>query len=172
MGKTKLFINCFRNPTSTCATKNWRKHNSGKQLHPWNHPAFRCQTQYGECDSTFEPEPAGKTKQIGTFNTFILQTPMEELRPQLKLVEPYLVETDGRSLNREWLEFELTLYNILCPATRRRWRNDKKFWSRQSLATEYIWRSRSWRWHLAEQLTSTRRTILKDWENKCKIATK
>ena len=30
-GKTKLFINCFRNPTSTCATEIWRKHNSGKQ---------------------------------------------------------------------------------------------------------------------------------------------
>ena len=22
VGKTKLFVNCFRNPTSTCATKN------------------------------------------------------------------------------------------------------------------------------------------------------
>ena len=31
VGKIKLFINCFRNPTSTCETKNWRKHNSGKQ---------------------------------------------------------------------------------------------------------------------------------------------
>ena len=30
-GKTKLFINCFRNPTSTCATENWRKPNLGKQ---------------------------------------------------------------------------------------------------------------------------------------------
>ena len=30
-GKTKLFINCFRNPTITCATENWRNHNSGKQ---------------------------------------------------------------------------------------------------------------------------------------------
>ena len=25
------FINCSRNPTSTCTTENWRKHNSGKQ---------------------------------------------------------------------------------------------------------------------------------------------
>ena len=30
-GKTKLLINLFRNQTSTCATENWRKHNSGKQ---------------------------------------------------------------------------------------------------------------------------------------------
>ena len=31
MGKTKLFINCFRNPARTLVTENWRKHNSGKQ---------------------------------------------------------------------------------------------------------------------------------------------
>ena len=31
VGKTKLFINCFCNPASTCATKNCTKHNSGKQ---------------------------------------------------------------------------------------------------------------------------------------------
>ena len=30
VSKTKSFINCFRNPSSTCATENW-KHNSGKQ---------------------------------------------------------------------------------------------------------------------------------------------
>ena len=30
VGKTKLFINCLRNPTSTCSTENW-KPNSGKQ---------------------------------------------------------------------------------------------------------------------------------------------
>ena len=29
--KTTFFIRCFRNPTSTCVTVNWRKHNSGKQ---------------------------------------------------------------------------------------------------------------------------------------------
>ena len=29
VGKTKLFINCFRNPTSTCVTKKRRKDNSG-----------------------------------------------------------------------------------------------------------------------------------------------
>ena len=26
-----MFISCFRNPTSTCATENSRKYNSGKQ---------------------------------------------------------------------------------------------------------------------------------------------
>ena len=51
-------------------------------LHPWTHPAFRCQTHCWENHSTFEPEPAGKIYQ-GTFNTLILQTPMDELRPRL-----------------------------------------------------------------------------------------
>ena len=31
VGKTKLFRNCFRNPTSTCVTENSEKHNYGKQ---------------------------------------------------------------------------------------------------------------------------------------------
>ena len=30
VGKTKLFINCFRNPTSTSVTEKWGKHNSCK----------------------------------------------------------------------------------------------------------------------------------------------
>ena len=45
--------------------------------------------------------------------------------------------------------FELTLYNIHSAATWRRRHNDKKLWSGQSLATEYTWYSRSWRWHSA-----------------------
>ena len=32
VGKTILFIICFRNPTSTCSSEYWRKHNSEK--HP------------------------------------------------------------------------------------------------------------------------------------------
>ena len=36
VGNTKLPVNCFRNPTSTYATKNWRKHNSRK------HPPVDC----------------------------------------------------------------------------------------------------------------------------------
>ena len=29
--KTNLFISCFRNPTSTCATENRRKHNLARE---------------------------------------------------------------------------------------------------------------------------------------------
>ena len=57
-----------------------------------------------------------------------------------------LVEADESLLNRQWFEFELTLYNILSPVTVRRW-YVKKFSLEQNLATEYTWRSRSWRWH-------------------------
>ena len=35
-----------------------------------------------------------------------------------------LVEADGSSMNKQWFEFELTLYNIHRPETRRRWHND------------------------------------------------
>ena len=37
-----------------------------------------------------------------------------------------LLEADGNSLNKQWLQFEVTLYNMLSPATRCRWHNDKK----------------------------------------------
>ena len=50
---------------------------------------------------------------------------------------------------QQWFEFGLTVYNIHSAATWRRWPNDKKVWSGQSLATKYTWRSRSWRWLLA-----------------------
>ena len=59
------------------------------------------------------------------------------------------------SLNRQWLEFELTLYNILSPATLRGRHKDKKFWSGKSLATEYTWRLRSWRWHSTPENSSS-----------------
>ena len=49
---------------------------------------------------------------------------------------------------QQWFEFEITVYNIHSAATWRRWPNDKKVWSGQGLATEYTWRSRSWRWLL------------------------
>ena len=32
VGKIKLFINLFRDPTNNCATENWKKHNLWKQL--------------------------------------------------------------------------------------------------------------------------------------------
>ena len=36
--KTPLCLNCFRNPTSTCATGSWRKHNSVKKPTDWMLP--------------------------------------------------------------------------------------------------------------------------------------
>ena len=54
-------------------------------LEPIQHPGPN--TVYMEDRSTFESEPAGKTKQIGTFYTLIFHTPMDKLRPQLEYVE-------------------------------------------------------------------------------------
>ena len=90
--KNCFYINCFYNPTSTCAKEKWRKHNSGKQILvdcnlAFNHPQFRCQTQCTEGHSTSEPRPAGNTLQILTFYSLILWTPMDGLRPQLGSVE-------------------------------------------------------------------------------------
>ena len=82
VGKTKLFINCFHNPTSNCATEKRRKHNCTLETNP----AFQCQTRCTEDHSTVKPEPAGKTLKIGTFYILILQTPMDELRPQLGML--------------------------------------------------------------------------------------
>ena len=49
--KTMLLLNCFHNATSTCATENWRKHNSGKQ------PTVDC---------ILEPiEPSGVKHSVG-----------------------------------------------------------------------------------------------------------
>ena len=80
-----------------------------------------------------------------------------------------LVEAEGSSLNKQWFEIELTLYSMHSPSTWRR-HNDKKLRSGQSLATEYTWLEKlkatlsSWPIHS--------RTILKDCEKKCKLATK
>ena len=40
VGKTKLFINCFRNRTSTCATENWRETQLMEVANGWLHTLF------------------------------------------------------------------------------------------------------------------------------------
>ena len=70
VGKTKLFINYFRNPTSTCATRNWKSTTQGSNQSyttPETHLTFRCQTQCREGHSTHGFRQAGNTLQIGTF---------------------------------------------------------------------------------------------------------
>ena len=74
-GKTMLFINCFRNATSTCAAENEENTSevrSNGWLHPSTHPALRCQTQCRERHSTVEPRPVRNTFQIATFYIWIL----------------------------------------------------------------------------------------------------
>ena len=150
MGKTKLLINCLRNPTSTCASeklKNKLREASSDWLLPLTHLTLRCQTQWREGHSTHESGPAGNTLQIVTFYTLILQTLMDELQPQLGYVELWQKQMKAHWTNND--SSSLSLYNIHSAATWRRWHNDTKVWSCQSLAIEYTWRSRSWRWHSA-----------------------
>ena len=41
-----------------------------------------------------------------------------------------LTEADGSSLNKQWFEFELTLYNIHSATTWRRWHGKKVIWAK------------------------------------------
>ena len=81
-----------------------------------------------------------------------------------------LTEADGSSLNKQWFEFELTLHNIHSAATWRRWHNDKKVWSGSDHNEKKVWSDK------LKMAFNSRpphmRTILKDWENKCIVATK
>ena len=81
-----------------------------------------------------------------------------------------LTEADGSSLNKQWFNSELILYNIHSAATWRRWHNDKKIWSGQA------WPPNTPGTREAKMAFSSRpshrRTIPKDWENKCIVTTK
>ena len=80
-----------------------------------------------------------------------------------------LTNAGGSSLNKHWFEFELTLYNILSAATWRRWHKTRsliraKPGHRIRLAFEKL--------KMTFSITPHRRTIFKDFENKCIFATK
>ena len=90
VGITKSFVNCFRNPASTCATGNWKtplREASTVDCSLNSIQLLLCQTQCMEGYSTYELGPARNTLQIGSFYTLILRTSMDELRPQLAQVE-------------------------------------------------------------------------------------
>ena len=71
-----------------------------------------------------------------------------------------LTEIDESSLNKQWSEFEFTLYHIHSEATWRRWHIDKKL----IISKEYTWRSSSGRcysaadFHTGEQYSRIGRT--------------
>ena len=174
-GKNRV-VSKFLSQPHKHPTENWWKHNSGKQL---------------TVDCTVEPiqrsganHSVGKVIHIRTWagrkylpNWIVLHLDTSNsngwapVAVRVGNVE-LLVEEDGSSLNRQWLEFALTLCNINSPAARRRLHNDKKLWSGQSLATEYTWRWKSWRWysaanpHTGEQYSRIWRTNeKKQWSN-------
>ena len=100
MGKTQLFINFFRDPTSTCGKHNW-----GKQptvdctLEPIQRSGVK---QCREGHSTFGPESTGKAEQIGTFFTLTLHSN----GCRSSGMSNSSIEADRSSLNRQWLELE------------------------------------------------------------------
>ena len=83
VGNAKLFINCFRNPSSTCAMENGKtqlREATNVGQHPWSHSAFRCQTQCREGRLTVEPEPSGRPSNLrrSTSWYFKLQCPIKD----------------------------------------------------------------------------------------------
>ena len=90
VGKTKFFIYYFRNPTSTCVTETGANTTQGSNQRlppPLNLSSVLVSNTVYRKSFHIEPEPEGKTYQIGTFYTLILQTKMNELQPQLECVE-------------------------------------------------------------------------------------
>ena len=84
-GKNKAVLIC---PSSMCVTetkKNITQGSNQRLTAPLNTSSVPVQTQCR--DSTFELDPALNTWQIRTFYTLILQTPVDDLRPQHEYVE-------------------------------------------------------------------------------------
>ena len=73
VGKIKVFINCFRNPTSSLVTENWRKHNSGKQ------PTVDCSLEPDHCSGV--KHSIGKVK-VKVKSSMARSHPVENLLPQ------------------------------------------------------------------------------------------
>ena len=109
VGETMLFINSFRNPTSTCATENERKHNSGKQptvdftLEPIQHSGVKHSV------GNIIKHWAG-SKDLANFDVLHLDTSNSNgWTATAARVCRTLVEADGSSLNatvvRVWINF-------------------------------------------------------------------
>ena len=90
---------------------------------------------------------------------------MVDLQPQLGY------EADGSSLNKQWIDFELALYNIYTVQ-----QHDV-----DNTMTRKFDQGKAWPLNKPgvrededdiQQQTPHQKTILKDWENKCIVATK
>ena len=149
VGKTK-FIDFFHNPTSTCATEKWRKHNSGKQqsvdctLEPIQR--FTCyphtchlKLQWMSCDRSSRMSNSGTSRWKLTEETVI--------RVRINLVQHTKVQPHD-----------------IDDTTTRNSDRDKAWPPNTPHLQEAEGGLSSWPPH--------QRTILKDWKNKCKIAMK
>ena len=154
VGKPKLFINCFRNPTSTCDTESWRKHNSGAPngwLYPSIHPAFRCQTQ---CAGKVLPHsnlgrqetPWKYVHHIDTSNFNGLAAPAA--RVYRTPIEAWRWTLTQQTVIQNWIN----LVHYTHPSNTTSMTQRQETQMRTMLATEYTWRSRSWRCRSASAL--------------------
>ena len=159
-----VFINCFRNPTSTCATENWRKPNSGKQ------PVVDCTLEpIQRSDVERSVGKVIKQSNLGRQERpcklwhstpwyFKLQWPQLGI---LNLIFRIFSTSRWKLAEQTVIRFRIKFVQHTSRATRRRWHNDNKLWSGQSLARRSMKETfSSWPPHW--------RTIHKDWENKCK----
>ena len=162
MGKTKLSINCFRNPTSTYICHEKLKNMQLREatngwLPSWTHPAFRCQTQ---CLGKVIPQSNLNRQQ--TPCQLRRSTPWYSKLQWISYCRSSSMSNSSRS--RWWKiaeqkEFELTLYvQHTMPSNITSRYNDKKLWSRQSLAIVYTGRSRCWSRHSAAAPTQKNKT--------------
>ena len=88
-------------------------------LYPWTNPVFRCQTQLS--GRWFHIRTWEGRKDLANWDVLYLDISNSHgWAAAAARVLRTLVEADESSLNRQWLEFELTLYYVLSPATRRR----------------------------------------------------
>ena len=131
VGKTELLINCFRNPTNTCATENWRKFNSGRQ--PMVDCTFKPIQRSDVKHSVGKVSNLGRhifepcRKHVANFDVLHLNTLNSNgWAAAAARVCQSLVDAERRSLNRQWFEFEPTLYNKHCPAI---WSLDTTTWN-------------------------------------------
>ena len=156
--------------------KNGRKHNSGKKstvdgtLEPTQPSGIK---QCREGHSTFEPGPAGNTVQIEMFHTLILQTPINDTSNSL----PH--QGMSNSSRSRWKHAEQTV-NF------RVWINLVQHTQPSNIMAMTQWQETLTKTKPGHQLPLAlkklkvtfsswppqRRTVLKDLENKCKIAMK
>ena len=172
-GKTKLFINCFRNPTTTCTTENWRKPIWGKQ------PTVDCTHESIQRSGVKH----SIIKVIPHSNLGWQETPckLEDSTPWYFTLQWMSCAGSlnlSNSRKSRWKLAEQTLIIVRINLVQHAKPSNTTLMTQRQMTLLSV--KPDHRKHLAlNELKLTfsswpphRRTILKDWENKCKTSTK